>query len=227
MRARIRLIAAFALVALLTGIAVASGAAPITGAQHHGTPRASQAKLQRATTTVPAGVRKRLRILRISQGASAAAAGQAVPPMADGLVAAVNAGPTRGVGANPALARGVNTPAGAVYVVPGSEGLCHVAPGVVNCGPVSELDAVSHMTTINFLGTDQPGTARVTGVVPDTVSGVTVVMTDGSEQHVPVVLNTFGAIVPNAMREIDYATASGTVRQPIVYEPGTNIPEFQ
>ncbi|MGN6188539.1 MAG: hypothetical protein ACTHOE_06540 [Conexibacter sp.] len=167
-----------------------------------------------------------MRILRISQRASASTVGQSVPPMADGLVAALNAGPTRGVGANPAMARGVNTQAGAVYVVPGSEGLCHVAPGVINCGPISELDAVSHMTTINFLGTDPSGTARVTGVVPDSVTGVAVVMIDGSEQHVPVVLNAFGALVPNAMSEIDYTTTSGVVRQPIVYEPGTKIPAF-
>jgi hypothetical protein len=108
--------------------------------------------------------------------------------------AELNTGPGAAAGANPALSRSADLgSAGTMYLVPGNAQMCIIAPGAGGCA--SDATLSTDTVGMNHLGTDPPGTIRITGIVPDDVTAVTITMASGPAVHAVLNNNAYGAVV--------------------------------
>ena len=125
-------------------------------------------------------------------------------------------------GANLALARRAKTAAGAVWAVPGNGQVCLVTnadsvpdgaktldASADGCAPDGDAAAGRLVLSTTYNGRT-PAHEFVAGLVPDDVDAVTVVLSDGLEQRVPVHDDVYTfASEGTAVRSVEFSTADG------------------
>lgn len=162
------------------------------------------------TRTVDYRLVTRMRLFRVARGSADAAASipERVRTLFDSDMGAR-------AGANLALARDVTTHDGTLTVVPGNDAVCQIGPGGIGCGPVANLSPVG-MYLVTASAADAPDTRHVSGIVPDTVTGIEAVMADGSRVAIPITENAYAAAISGNWTGLDFQTTDrGVVHEEI------------
>jgi hypothetical protein len=207
---RTRLVATVALVVAISGAVVTAAPAQRSRtrsqaiAVQRGLPRAKTRAHRREISAVPAGVRAHFALFRGREARRANALPAAVAEAFTGLSKA---------GVNPALSRAVQTPAGSVWVAPGSNVLCVSATGPgtgVALGAACADDSLAQRGDDYMLAGRAGAPTLLAGVVPDGVTKVVVTRADGSTTDLPVTANTFVTTTTGQFASI---SVDGTVIQ--------------
>jgi hypothetical protein len=96
------------------------------------------------------------------------------------------------LGLNSALARRAVTPAGDVWVVPGSGYLCLAVAGGMTC---NSTDSAARRGMVTWTSRRSTGQGIVQGLVPDGVEEITLVTADNASTAVQVSENVYGAVL--------------------------------
>lgn len=115
-------------------------------------------------------------------------------------------------GANPDLARRVDTTTGPLYIVPGNASLCQISQAGIGCGDSADFGKDPRAFALSGFSraTNDPGTITISGIVPDRVSGLDVVLEDGTTQPVTIAHNAYSATIPDSYSKLIYREADGS-----------------
>jgi hypothetical protein len=195
-------------IAMLTGAAIvtlgASGIATAlaTGGSHHARAAAGP------TVPVAHSVDRRL-VTRMGVFRGAHAAGAASVRARSPQSALAPAGPLPpDSGANIRLAARVETPLGAIYIVPGIGTVCQIGAGIGGCGKIANLGTIG-FSVVGKTGLDAPNVERVVGIVPDDVVALYAGLVGGQTVRIPISENAFAATVHGFVSTLIYHTTRG------------------
>lgn len=133
-------------------------------------------------------------------------------PEAEGL-----AGSLSHAGANTHLARHIGPSESELFATVGQESVCLYSAGGDTCAE-SSVALEGRLLTYEVCGSDLPANhIRVSGLVLDGVSSITLKGSDGSQQTVPVVENGYSALATGHVTEAEWTKDGTAHHEPITY----------
>lgn len=114
------------------------------------------------------------------------------------------------------LARDVHTPEGPVWIVPGSQWICHFGAGSGGCFPIAKLATLPNEFLTWSYTTSRGPTIMVTGIAPDDVLRIDAVLQTGKAIPVPIQSNVVGSHLPTTVIKLRFQTSDlGTLTIPV------------
>src|SRR5271166_3470581 len=199
---------------LIAGITAVVGLAASTGAIATNVGGVTPAPVQPAVSSVPNSVTAAFAVFRqpATPGNEGAATAKTSTPQANGLAGALGH-----AGANTHLSRHIGPASSEMFATVGQERVCLYSAGESTCAEPS-VALGGHLLTYDVCDAALPADhIRVSGLVLDGVSSVTLKNASDSEQAVPVVENGFTTLATGHVTEVSWTKENTTHHEPINY----------